>query len=164
MVQFNKIQNTKEVISENESKTFKKCRLNNEFLCELFTFEYTNIKSKTKTGVSAQITGEIYKRNTQINIETPLNKCNETLCEFCCLSNNRCGTKEKCENSSKNKFFFNIFFIFLIIFFVILFVIKWIKTDGFPEQLPEEKLDPLGLEQLITIYKLLKKRSKDILT
>ena len=81
-------------------KLSKKCKNSNDSLCK----ELNSFISRTKYRVEAVLEESARKNNTKtssdlFNLAFPLNNCKAEECDFCCLSNNRCGQKKQCENS-----------------------------------------------------------------
>ena len=55
-----------------------------------------SVRSKSRVELSVSV---VSHNSTILNLVTPLNKCVENECKYCCLSINRCGTKTQCKNS-----------------------------------------------------------------
>ena len=138
-------------------------------LCENLNILANKSKSKTMYRVEA-IMVEKDANNTKksgkseiFNIAIPINTCKNEDCEFCCLSNNRCGTKRQCENSLYYRKYLNGFFIFLITLLTTVFIIKCFQVDSYPDQDKDDKLKAEQLSDLISLYGITKNnRSKFI--
>ena len=128
-------------------------------------------KASTRTMYRVQaITMDLNSTNTKdfgkseiFNLNPSINTCKNEDCEFCCLSNNRCGTKKQCVNS---KYYRKIFYgIFLILtgLLSLVFIIKCFQVDSFPDQDKNDKLKAEELSSLISLYAITRNnRSKFI--
>src|SRR5687768_11815888 len=95
--------------SEMESEMEKECshlKSEHKKICEQ-SFK-AKIKIKMRSTVEAVVYSPSENRNTNnttdkpneiFHLKVPINTCKVEDCEFCCLSTNRCGTKEQCDNS-----------------------------------------------------------------
>lgn len=102
--------------------------------------------NNTKTGSKSEI----------FNLAIPINTCKHEDCEFCCLSNNRCGTSKQCINSNYYRKYLNGFFIFLILVLLTVFIIKCFQVDSYPDQEREDKLKAEQLCDMINLYSITK--------
>lgn len=98
--------------------------------------------NNTKTSAKSEI----------FNLAIPINTCKHEDCEFCCLSNNRCGTLKQCTNSNYYRKYLNGIFIFLITILTIVFIIKCYQVDSYPDQDRDDKLKAEQLSDMISLY------------
>ena len=150
----------------------RKCQegtITDKALCENLNNLANKSTSKTMYRVEA-IMVEKNANNTKnserseiFNLAIPINTCKNEDCEFCCLSNNRCGTKKQCENSVYYRKYLNGFFIFLITLLLTVFIIKCYQVDSYPDQDKDDKLKAEQLSDMISLYGITKNnRSKFI--
>ncbi len=104
-----------------------------------------SIKNETNTKAKSG-KSEIFK------LAIPINTCKNEDCEFCCLSNNRCGTFKQCSNSKYYRKFLNGIFFFLIGLFTLVFIIKCFQIDSYPDQDKDDKLKTEQLSDMISLY------------
>jgi hypothetical protein len=120
------------------------------------------IKNKTFSKVEAEVEEEkqvkdisyyskIYFRKL-FSFSSPLNKCREENCEFCCLSLNFCGSKEQCENSNTTMNILKILFITVCVILTSFLLYKIYITDSEPEHGEEDKIDDNTLNLLIGLF------------
>jgi hypothetical protein len=120
------------------------------------------IKTKTFSKVEAEVEEEkqvkdisyyskIYFRKL-FSFSSPLNKCREENCEFCCLSLNFCGSKEQCENSNTTMNILKIVFITVCVILTSFLLYKIYITDSEPEHGEEDKIDDNTLNLLIGLF------------
>jgi len=111
--------------------------------------EQNNIKS----GMS-----EIYPQNSKnyfrklFSFTSPLSKCIEENCQYCCLNLNFCGSKAQCDNSKFTMKFFKVIFISICIIIAIFFIYKIYITDPENEHGDSDKLDDRTLLNLIQLF------------
>lgn len=129
--------------------------------------EKLNCKSKETFQVTAISidTAEPYRKGVNEtsfgSLVGAARKCVDENCEFCCLSNNRCGTKIQCENSKKYFIYFNITFIALCVLMLGLLVFKCVQVDGLPDHNSHDKLDKNFVNELLSLFSIIK-RNKQI--
>ena len=125
-------------------------------ICE--KYKKTKFQSQTKSRVVAEFT--TFENNTAqndlIKFVMPVNTCKKEDCEFCCLSSNKCGTKKQCENSKYYiKFVHGIFITLIIILFTFL-IVKCYRTDCYPDQSHQDKVSNKDLQNLISLYSIIR--------
>ena len=86
------------------------------------------------------------------SFNSPLNKCQEENCKFCCLSLNYCGTQQQCENSNFTMNIFKFLFLSVVIILVTFLIYKIYITDAEPEHTDEDKIDDNMLSLLIGLF------------
>lgn len=86
------------------------------------------------------------------SFSSPLNKCQQENCEFCCLSLNFCGSKEQCENSNTTMNILRILFVTVCIILISFLAYKIYITDSEPEHGEEDKIDDNTLNLLIGLF------------
>lgn len=86
------------------------------------------------------------------SFSSPLNKCKEENCEFCCLSLNFCGSKHQCENSNTTLNILRIMFITVAVILLSFLIYKIYITDSEPEHGEEDKIDDNTLNLLIGLF------------
>ena len=86
------------------------------------------------------------------SFSSPLNKCKEENCEFCCLSLNFCGSKEQCENSHTTMNILRVLFISVCVILFSFLLYKIYITDPEPEHGEEDKIDDNTLNLLIGLF------------
>ena len=86
------------------------------------------------------------------SFSSPLNKCKEENCEFCCLSLNFCGSKQQCENSNSTMNILRIMFISVVVILTSFLLYKIYITDSEPEHGEEDKIDDNTLNLLIGLF------------
>jgi hypothetical protein len=86
------------------------------------------------------------------SFSTPLNKCHEENCQYCCLSLNFCGSKEQCENSNHTMNILKIMFFSLCTILISCLIYKIYITDSEPEHQDEDKIDDNTLNLLIGLF------------
>jgi hypothetical protein len=86
------------------------------------------------------------------SFNSPVNKCVEENCEFCCLSLNFCGSKEQCENSNFTQSILKIMFFSLCFLLAIFLIYKIYITDPEPEHQEEDKVEEKTLNFLIGMF------------
>jgi hypothetical protein len=152
------------IMKECETFKFSKERL----LCENAVKERFGIKTKYR--VSAVETGN-QNNQTQSNVKNeifnfalPINTCKNEDCQFCCLSNNRCGTKRQCENSKQFMKYIHIIFIILCSLLVISLIIKCYQIDSYPDQMNSEKIDNNDLNELISMFGIIRNNRKKLIS
>ena len=108
--------------------------------------EETPSQSKTFTYYS-----KVYFRKL-FSFSSPLNKCKEENCEFCCLSLNFCGSKDQCENSYTTMNILRILFVTICVILTSFLIYKIYITDSEPEHGEEDKIDDNTLNLLIGLF------------
>jgi len=139
----------------------KKCAegsIADKALCENLNNLSNKYTSKTMYRVEAVLVDK-NSNNTKtsgkseiFNLAIPINTCKHEDCEFCCLSNNRCGTLKQCTNSNYYRKYLNGIFIFLIAILTIVFIIKCYQVDSYPDQDRDDKLKAEQLSDMISLY------------
>lgn len=130
-------------------------------LCEKGT-EKNNLVTKFKSKITAVPEEETphkdfgYYSNKYFrkvfSFSTPINKCVEENCEFCCLSLNFCGSKQQCENSNYTMNILKIMFVSVCILLGCFLVYKIYITDPEPEHQDEDKIEEKTLNFLIGMF------------
>lgn len=83
---------------------------------------------------------------------SPMNKCVEQNCQYCCLNLNFCGTKSQCENSQFTLKVFKTLFITICVILAMFYLYKIYITDPEKEHGEEDKLDDKTLLNLIQLF------------
>lgn len=139
----------------------KKCiegAIADKALCENLNNLSNKITSKTMYRVEAVVVDKnsnSTKSNGKseiFNLAIPINTCKHEDCEFCCLSNNRCGTLKQCTNSNYYRKYLNGIFILLVSILLIVFIIKCYQVDSYPDQDRDDKLKAEQLSDMISLY------------
>ena len=86
------------------------------------------------------------------SFSSPLNKCKQENCEFCCLSLNFCGSKEQCENSNVTMNILQVMFMIVCLILTSFLIYKIYITDAEPEHGEEDKIDDNTLNLLIGLF------------
>lgn len=120
-----------------------------------------NHKTKIKVGYNEFKT--LSNSSYFFNIYSPISKCNNEQCDYCCLDNNHCGTKIQCENTKSSLFIVNTFFIMLCTILLFALIIKCIQNDSYPDQTQGEKLPNKELNELIGVFNILNKQKDKII-
>jgi hypothetical protein len=141
----------------------KKCMegaIADKALCE----NLNNLSNKFTTKTMYRVEAVLVDKNSNSNstksngkseifsLAIPINTCKHEDCEFCCLSNNRCGTLKQCTNSDYYRKYFNGIFIFLISILTIVLIIKCYQVDSYPDQDRDDKLKAEQLSDMISLY------------
>jgi hypothetical protein len=123
-------------------------------------------KEKLKTNSLSKVEAEVEEEKQEkdfsyyskmyfrklFSFSSPLNKCKEENCEFCCLSLNFCGSKEQCENSNITMNILKILFISVCVILISFLLYKIYITDSEPEHGEEDKIDDNTLNLLIGLF------------
>ncbi len=143
----------------------KKCMegaIADKALCENLNSLSNKYTTKTMYRVEA-VVEEKNSNNTKsngkseiFNLAIPINTCKHEDCEFCCLSNNRCGTLKQCTNSNYYRKYLNGIFITLVSILTIVFIIKCYQVDSYPDQDRDDKLKAEQLSDMISLYTITK--------
>ena len=120
-----------------------------------------NHKTKIKVGYNEFKT--LTNSSYFFNIYSPISKCNNEKCDYCCLDNNHCGTKIQCENTKSSLLIVNTFFIMLCAILLFALIFKCIQNDCYPDQAQGEKLPNKGLNELIGVFNILNKQKDKII-
>lgn len=139
----------------------KKCMegaIADKALCENLNSLSNKFTTKTMYRVEAVIEDK-NANNTKtngkseiFNLAIPINTCKNEDCEFCCLSNNRCGTLKQCTNSNYYRKYLNGIFIILVCILTVVFIIKCYQVDSYPDQDRDDKLKAEQLSDMISLY------------
>jgi len=139
----------------------KKClegTIADKALCQNLNSLSNKLTTKTMYRVEAlvvDINSNTTKSNGKseiFNLAIPINTCKHEDCEFCCLSNNRCGTLKQCTNSNYYRKYLNGIFIFLVSILTLVFIIKCFHVDSYPDQDRDDKLKAEQLSDMISLY------------
>jgi hypothetical protein len=145
----------------------------NQALCEELMKTKLNFESEVK--FKSRITAVFYdpennKTNTPkpksdlFNLAMPINTCRNEDCEFCCLSTNRCGTNKQCTNSKYYIKYIHGFFLFLCSILFICLLIKCFQTDSYPDQMNSEKIENNDLNELISMFSIIRNNRKKLIS
>jgi uncharacterized protein YpmS len=139
----------------------KKCMegaIADKSLCE----NLNNLSNKYTTKTMYRVEAIVVDKNSNstksnakseiFNLAIPINTCKHEDCEFCCLSNNRCGTLKQCTNSNYYRKYLNGIFITLVTILTIVFIIKCYQVDSYPDQDRDDKLKAEQLSDMISLY------------
>ncbi len=110
--------------------------------------EESQLKSDSK---SFSYYSKMYLRKL-LSFNTPINKCHEENCQYCCLSLNYCGSKKQCENSHYTMNILKAIFYFICGILGCTLIYKIYITDSLPEHTDENKIDDNTLNLLIGLF------------
>jgi hypothetical protein len=86
------------------------------------------------------------------SFSSPLNKCVEDNCQYCCLSLNLCGSKQQCDNSKTTLAILKILFATVCAILLIFLIYKLYITDTEPEHSEKDKIDDQTLSVLVSLF------------
>lgn len=137
-----------------------------------FESQFHKTQTKTKYRVEAILFSssgennqtESTQKNDLFNFAMPINTCKNEDCEFCCLSTNRCGTRKQCENSKYYIKFVNWIFFGLIFTLFLALVIKCFQIDSYPDQQNSEKIENADLNELISMFGIIRNNRKKLIS
>ena len=140
----------------------------NQALCEkLRKMEMrttTKVMSRVEAVIHKQDNFTDYEKNDLFNLAMPINTCRNEDCEFCCLSTNRCGTKKQCTNRDNYLKYINGVFIFVCFILIFALMIKCFQIDANPDQMNTEKIDNNDLNELISMFSIIRNNRKKLIS